>query len=557
MTLYGNYLQGKKDFVGYDDFKGNFKLNVPPDFNFAYDVVDDYAVNEPTKRALVWVDDNGSEKIFSFKDISVASNKTANFLISIGIKKGDCVMLILRRRYEFWFFMMALSKIGAIAVPCTDQLLEKDIFYRTEKASVKAIVTYGNEKLKKEIMRASEKSRYVEKLVTVEENVSDFSPDWIYFHDRFEKESTILDPSLKKNLSSSDPMLLYFTSGTSGNPKMVVHLSSYPLGHIVTGKFWHGCVEDGLHFTIAETGWGKAIWGKLYGQWFSGCAVFVYDMESFRPDRVLKKIGEYHVTSFCAPPTVYRYLVRQDVSRYDFSSVKRCTTAGETLPHEIFDMFLEQTGIELREGYGQTESTLIAGNFFDEKVKKGSVGKFNPLYDAYIADENGNPCRAGETGEIVIRMPESGFQTGIFAGYYREDELTEKTFSGGIYHTKDNAFMDEDGFVFYSGRRDDVIKSSGYRISPFEVESILMTHPAVSECIVFGVPDVKRGQSVKAVIVLKKGFEPSKKLQVEIFGFVKGLTALYKCPRAIEFAPSLPKTISGKIKRNEAAEIWS
>lgn len=552
MELFRDYLVENRDFTSYEDLKAHCKFKVPEDFNFAYDVVDRYAQTEPEKRAMVWVDDNGEERTFTFADISRESKRTAFFLHQQGIKKGDAVMLILRRRYEFWYFIIALHRIGAIVIPATDQLLTNDIVYRNNAAEVKMIVSYDNPQIQKEIEESLKQSKSVKKIVTVGKE----KQGWINFHkEADELPAEFLRPFGEDGTTSKAPMLLYFTSGTSGYPKMVMHDFTYPIAHIITAKYWHGVVENGLHLTVAETGWGKAVWGKLYGQWFCGCAVFTYDMTSFRPDKMLQMISKYHVTSFCAPPTVYRYLIRQDLSqgKYDFSTLQRCTTAGEALNPEVYNQFLKQTGLKMYESYGQTETVIVAGNFLDSDVKPGSMGKPSPLYDVHILDANGKECPAGEVGELTIDISKDK-PIGLFAGYYRDITLTANAFDSGVYHTGDTAYMDEDGFIWFVGRKDDIIKSSGYRISPFEVESVLMKHKAVMECAVTGVEDEKRGQAVKATIVLSPGFEPSHELEVELLTFCKNETALYKCPRIIEFVKELPKTISGKIRRVEIRE---
>ncbi len=550
MALYHDFLVEDREFTSYDDLKKNCRLKAPENFNFAYDIVDRYARETPEKRALVWCDDNGDEKIFSFADISADSKRTAYFLAAQGIRKGDAVMLILRRRYEFWWFMMALHRIGAIAVPATDQLLEKDIEYRNKAAEIKMIVSYDNPAIQSEIEKALPNSPSVKKLVTV----GKVRDGWVNFHE----EVSGCAPEFPRPVGDAathndDPMLLYFTSGTSGYPKMVLHNFLYPIGHIVTAKYWHCVVDNGLHLTVAETGWAKATWGKLYGQWICGTALFVYDMNSFKPDKMLQKIAQYGVTTFCAPPTVYRYLVRQDLSKYDFSSLVRCSTAGEALNGEVYNRFLEQTGLKMYEGYGQSESTIIVGNFLNEPVKPGSMGRPSPAYDVEIIDSNGNPVSPGTVGELVIRVDRE-HPFGLLTGYYRDVTLTANAFDGGVYHTGDTVYQDEDGYIWFVGRKDDIIKSSGYRISPFEVESVLQQHPAVMECAVTGVEDKRRGQAVKATVVLSPGYEPSHELEVELFDYVKHETALYKSPRIIEFVKELPKTISGKIRRVEIRE---
>lgn len=549
-SLYGDFLVENRDFKDYADLKKNCRLKAPENFNFSYDIIDRYAKECPEKRALVWCDDNGGEKTFTFADISVESKRAAYFLSASGIKKGDAVMLILRRRYEFWILMPALHRIGAIVVPATDQLLQKDIEYRTNAAEIKMIISYENPLIQSEIEKAMPASKTVKTLVTVGSE----RKGWVNFHTEYEKcTAEFPRPVGEAATNNEDPMLMYFTSGTSGYPKMVLHNFVYPIGHIITAKYWHGVVDDGLHLTVAETGWAKATWGKLYGQWICGTAIFVYDMTSFKPDKMLQKISQYGVTTFCAPPTVYRYLIRQDLSKYDLSSVVRCTTAGEALNGEVYNKFHQFTGQKIFEGYGQSESAIIAGNFLNEPVKPGSMGKASPAYEVEILDPNGKPVATGEVGELVIHVDRE-YSFGLLTGYYRDVALTADAFDGGVYHTGDTVYQDEDNYIWFVGRKDDIIKSSGYRISPFEVESVLQQHPSVMECAVTGVEDAKRGQAVKATIVLSPGFEASHELEIELFDFVKHETALYKCPRIIEFVKELPKTISGKIRRVEIRE---
>ena len=544
------YIEGSLEFSSYEEMREKFSIKIPENFNFAYDIVDEYAGTEPNRTALVWCDDNDEERYFSFFDLAEASAKTANFLKERGIKKGDRVMIILRRRYEFWFFLLALHKIGAIAIPATTMLLAKDVEYRNKAANVKMIVTVDEENLQEEVEKSLENSPSVESLVTIGKK----RDGWVSFYDFYESESPIFKrPSGEEGTENSDIMLLYFTSGTSGYPKMVEHNFSYPLGHIVTAKYWQGVLNGGLHLTVAETGWAKAVWGKIYGQWLCGSAVFVYDMNSFVPAKLLEKMAKYKVTTFCAPPTVYRYLVRQNLKKFDLSNLKCCATAGEALNDEIFNKFYELTGHKLKEGYGQTELTLTIGNFPGMEIKPGSMGKPAPGYNIDIVDSQGNSCPAGETGEIVIRL-EKGRPFGMFAGYYKDDELTAKVFEGNLYHTGDTAYKDQDGYYWFVGRTDDMIKSAGYRISPFEVESVLQKHPAVLECAVTGVLDPKRGQVVKATIVLNEGFTGDTKLSRDLQAFVKENTASYKYPRVVEFVDELPKTISGKIRRVEIRE---
>ena len=541
-----NKFLARTDYESYEDLYKNFKISIPDNFNFAYDVVDEYAKNEPKREALVWCDDNDESHIFTFKDLSLASQRTANFLVEQGIKKGDRVMLILRRRYEFWFFLLALHRIGAIAIPATNMLAAEDLEYRFKAADVKMVVTYDEPALQKEVDKAKSKSPSVEKLVTVGLTARQ---NWISFYDDYEIYPAKFErPSGEDAIKNDDIMVVYFTSGTSSNPKMVAHTFTYPLGHIVTAKYWQHVVDGGRHLTVAETGWAKALWGKIYGQWIAGSAVFTYDMKVFIPGKLLEKMAEYKVTTFCAPPTVYRYILQHGISKYDLSSLKHCTTAGEALNLDIYNRFYEQTGLRMQEGYGQTELTLTTGNFGFTEPRPGSMGKPSPGYSMEIVNADGEPCGVDEVGELIIKI-DQGKPFGMFGGYYRDPERTEKVFEGGVYHTGDTATRDKDGYYWFVGRTDDLIKSSGYRISPFEVEEVLHKHPAVLEVAVTGVEDKDRGQAVKATVVLKKGYEASKDLAKEMQLFAKNVAASYKSPRIIDFVTELPKTISGKIRR--------
>lgn len=554
MELSHEFLVENREFKDYEDFSRNCKLKAPENFNFAYDIVDRYAKDAPEKRALVWIDDNSEDALeFTFTDISRESKRAAYWLVQKGIKKGDTVMLVLRRRYEWWILMPALHRIGAIVIPATDQLLQADIEYRTNAADVKMIISYDNPHILEEIEKAMPKSPTVKYLVTV-------GPErkgWISFHDEYSK----LDPEFPRPVGeaathNNDPMLLYFTSGTSGYPKMVLQDFLYPIGHIMTAKYWHGVVDDGLHLSIAETGWAKATWGKLYGQWICGTAQFVYDMNMLKPDKMLQMIAKFGLTTFCAPPTVYRFLVRQDLSKYDLSKCVRFSTAGEALNGEVFDKWLEKTGKKIYEGYGQSESTIICGNFLEySPIHPGSMGLPNPLYKVEVLNPNGKPVPAGEIGELCIHV-EDGRPYGLLMGYHKDVSLTAAAFDGGVYHTGDNVYQDKDGYVWFVGRKDDIIKSSGYRISPFEVESVLQKHPAVLECAVTGVEDAKRGMAVKATIVLSQDYadKDPKEMELIMSNFAKENTAMYKCPRIYEFVKELPKTISGKIRRVEIRE---
>ena len=523
-----------------------YSLNVPDDFNFGYDIVDEMARLEPDKRAMVWCNPAGEEHVFTFADIKRYSDKTANVLRGLGIKKGDMVMLILRRHYEFWFSIVALHKIGAVVIPATNLLTTKDLAYRFNAAGVKAVICTSDGQVSDYVDEAQKESPSLKVKVLVQGE----KPGWVSFTQAVEAASEHFErPTGAEATRVTDPMLSYFTSGTSGLPKLVCHDFSYPLAHIITAKQWHNVDPDGLHLTVAETGWGKAVWGKLYGQWIMEAAVFVYDFEKFDPADLLSKMEKYRITTFCAPPTIYRFFIKQGMEGYDLSSLKYATIAGEALNPEVFKRFYEYTGLKLMEAFGQTETTVTVGNLWGMEPKPGSMGKPSPLYDVDIVDEDGNPVPAGEVGEIVLHTTEGKKQPGLFIGYYRDPERTRAAWHDGLYHTGDTAWRDEDGYFWYVGRTDDVIKSSGYRIGPFEIESVLMEHPAVLECAVTGTPDPVRGQVVKATIVLMKGYEPSEKLTKEIQNYVKHQTAPYKYPRVIEYVESLPKTISGKIRR--------
>ena len=547
MTLYQRFLR-KPEFGSYEDFLHNFRINVPENFNFAYDVLDVIAEEEPDKRALQWAHMDGRERAFTFAEISRLSKQAANLFVRLGVQKGDKVMLVLRRHYTFWIAIMALCRIGAVAVPATHLLTKKDIVYRANCAGIKMVVTSAEGCFAASCEEAMPECPTVEKLLIVDGE----REGWLDFEGLLAQESDEF-PRPAEPLKHDDIMLLYFTSGTSGMPKMVGHNFDYPLGHIQTAVFWHQCVDGGLHLTVSETGWMKSVWGKLYGQWLAGSAIMVYDFEKFVPKDMLAVLEKYKVTTFCAPPTIYRFMILEDVSKYDLSSIQHCTTAGEPLNPEVFEKWKELTGHELREIFGQTELCVTVGTFPWMKVCPGSMGKPSPQFDVDIVDEDGKSCAAGQVGEIVVRTQ---YETpvGMFLGYYRDEEGTKAVWHDGMYHTRDLAWRDEWGYYWYVGRADDVIKSSGYRIGPFEVESALMEHDAVVETAITGVPDPVRGQIVKATIVLKAGYEPTEALKKELQNHVKKLTAPYKYPRIIEFVDELPKTISGKIRRVELRE---
>jgi acetyl-CoA synthetase len=535
------------DYDSYEDFHENFRINVPDNFNYAYDVVDEIAAATPDKVAIVWCDEKGDEATFTFGQLKYYSDKTANFFTKVGIKKGDPVMLILKRRYEFWFSILALHKIGAICIPATHLLTSKDLVYRNNAADIKMIVSVAEDEVIKHIEDSMAKSPSLKAVALV----GGSKEGWYDFTKEVEEASSeFIRPTGDKATQNDDIMLLYFTSGTTGMPKMVRHNFTYPLGHIPTAKYWQNCKEGGLHLTVADTGWAKAVWGKIYGQWMAGSAVFVYDYEKFVPKELLSVICKYGVTTFCAPPTIYRFFIKEDLSQFDLSKLEYCAIAGEPLNPEVYNQFLNLTGIKLMEGYGQTELTVVLGTYPWMKPKPGSMGKPTPGYDVDIVDENGRSCEVGEEGQIVIRTDKK-MPVGIFGGYYRDEALTKKVWHDGVYYTGDMAWKDEDGYFWFVGRADDVIKSSGYRIGPFEVESALLEHPAVLECAITAVPDPIRGQIVKATVVLTKKYTASDELVKELQDHVKRVTAPYKYPRIIEFVEELPKTISGKIRRVE------
>jgi len=536
----------KISFSSHQDFIENYEIKVPENFNFAYDVVDEWARINPNKRALCWTNDKGLHRDLNFGELKDLSDKTASFLQSLGIGKGDMVMLILKRSIEFWQTILALHKIGAVAIPATHLLTDKDIIYRNNAADVKAIVAAEDDYLITHVDLAIAKSPSVNHRILVGNKQME---GWVNFHKGVENAAPFVKPDIVNN--NEDIMILYFTSGTTGQPKMVIHDFTYPLGHITTAKYWHNLHEDSVHLTVADTGWAKAVWGKLYGQWIVGSCVFVYDFEGrFIPDDMLRMISTYKVTSFCAPPTIFRFLIREDLSKYDLSSLEYCTTAGEALNPSVFEAFQQQTGIKMMEAFGQTETAPTIITFPWIEPKPGSMGVPNPLYKMDLLTYDGRSAEDGEQGEIVFYTDENR-PLGLFMGYYRDQELTEKVYANNVYHTGDMAWRDEDGYYWFVGRTDDVIKSSGYRIGPFEVESAVMTHPAVVECAITGVPDEIRGQVIKATIVLAEEYKDkaSDALATEIQEHVKNVTAPYKYPRVIEFVQELPKTISGKIRR--------
>ena len=542
----------KTKFESYDDFMQNYEVCVPEHFNFAYDVVDAWAKEDAEKRAMLWTNEEGEERTFTFGDMKRWSDRTASYLQSLGIRRGDVVMLILKRRYEWWWTMLALHKLGAVVVPATHLLRAHDIEYRCNAAKIKAIVACGDKDVIDNVEEARPYCHTLKHCVSIGPNVP---YGWKDFHEGINKAMPFVRISENEN---GDTMLMYFTSGTTGNPKMVCHDFTYPLGHIITAACWHNLYEESLHLTLSDTGWGKAAWGKLYGQWIVGATVFVYDYEGkFPPADILRTIEKHRITSFCAPPTVFRFLIKEDVEKYDISSLRYCTVAGEALNSSVYDRWKRLTGISLMEGYGQTETTLSIATYPWCKPKPGSMGVCGPQYHVELMDRDGRILGHDEEGEIVIST--SGAKPlGLFKEYYNNEELTAQANHDGWYHTGDIAYRDRDGYYWFVGRTDDVIKSSGYRIGPFEVESALMQHPAVMECAVTGVPDEIRYVGVKATIVLTEKYSDraDSGLIKEIQDYVKKTTAPYKYPRVVEFVDELPKTISGKIKHYEIRKSY-
>ena len=535
------------EFTSHEDFIKNLKIEVPENFNFGYDVVDAWAAEQPGKNAILWTNDQGLEHQYTYAELKEKTDATASYFQSLGIGHGDMVMLILKRRIEFWFSIIALHKLGAVAIPATHLLTKKDIVYRCEAADIKMIVCAGEEVITKHIIEALPDCKSLEHVVSIGPDIPEGFKD---FQEGIANAVPFVKPAQPN--TNDDVMLMYFTSGTTGQPKMVAHDFTYPLGHITTGAFWHNLHAGSLHLTIADTGWGKAAWGKLYGQMLAGANIFVYDHEKFTPADILQKIQDCKITSLCAPPTIYRFLIKEDITKYDLSSLEYCTTAGEALNYSVYETFLKVTGIRLMEGFGQTETTMTLGTFPWMEPKPGSMGVPNPQYDIDILTPDGRSAEDGEQGQIVVRT-HNGKPLGLFKEYYRDAERTEDAWHDGVYYTGDLAWRDEDGYFWFVGRADDVIKSSGYRIGPFEVESALMTHPAVVECAITGVPDEIRGQVVKATIILAKDYKGKEgpELIKELQDHVKKVTAPYKYPRVIEFVDELPKTISGKIRRVE------
>lgn len=528
-----------------NDENGGLKkltLNYPDNFNFGYDVVDEYAAVSPDKRAMVWCNVENEEHIFTFLDVKRYSNKMANVFREYGIGRGDRVMLVLKRHYEYWFAAVALHKLGAVMIPATHMLTVDDFVYRINASGVKAIVCTAQDDVPSTIKQALRKSEKTPMLWCVQKDVEGF------FNLTSQME-TAGDAFDRVETSAADPMMLYFTSGTTGYPKGVIHDFTYPLAHIVTAKYWQQAQDDGLHFTVAETGWAKASWGKIYGQWLIGSAVMIYDFDNFDPKQLVTVINRYGVTSFCAPPTVYRYLVRKGIE--SMPTLKHASTAGEMLAPEVFRKFTQETGIPLCEGYGQTETTLLMANFKGRQPKEGAMGTVSPFYNIELRDKAGKRVPDGQIGEVVIIPPAGGKQAGVFTGYLDNEEQYKYVWRGGVYHTGDAAYRDSDGLYWFHGRFDDIIKTGGFRVGPYEIENVLMEHPAVVECSVIGVPDKLRGQAIKAVIVPGHGYEPTRELELAIKEFCNRRLAEYKWVRLVEFVSAMPKTISGKIKKTE------
>ena len=541
LNLYRDYLVETCDAKG---VVTDYQLVVPDSFNFAYDVVDRIAAVEPDRRAMHWCNEAGEQHTFSFADMKRESDRCASFFLSLGVRKGDKVMLILKRHYQFWFSILALHKIGAVAIPATNQLQVKDLVYRFNAAEVKAVVCTSDGDI----------AGYVEQAIAIYQQpmiqimVKSQRPGWQQYEQGLAAAPAFIRPIGADAPANCDMMLLYFTSGTTGMPKMVTHDYTYPIGHLPTARYWHKIDPEGLHLTVSETGWAKSVWGKLYGQWIMEAGIYVYDFERFVPSDMLLHIQKDKVTTFCAPPTIYRFLIKEDLKKFDLSCLQHCTIAGEALNPEVYEQFLRATGLELKEGYGQTEMTLAVVTNYWMATKPGSMGKPSPVYRIILLDDQDQPVKPGQSGEICVQTDDRKLP-GMFCGYHKDPDLTHKVWHDGIYHTGDLAWQDEDGYLWFVGRSDDIIKSSGYRIGPFEVESVLMEHPAVMECAITGEPDPIRGQLVKATVVLASGWTASDDLRHELQEYVKTHTAPYKYPRVLDFVPELPKTISGKIRR--------
>jgi len=535
----------RTEFHSYEDFIENYKVEIPEDFNFGFDIIDGWAEHHPGKTALTWCDDHGEERVFTYDDLRSLTNRAANYYRGLGIGKGDVVMCVLRQRYEYWVTAIALCKLGAVIIPATMQLTSKDIVYRANSAKVKAVVCYSD--VDDFIVSQMEQAFPECPTIGVRILTPGTRDGWLPWSEPINTCSDAFRrPGGDDRILATDPMLIYFTSGTTGMPKMVLHNFSHPLGHIVTAKYWQQVREDKLHLSMSDSGWAKFGWGKIYGQLICGAPVFAYDMEKFIPKNLMERMDKYRIATFCAPPTMYRFMLADGMEGYDFSAIEHCGNAGEPLSPEVFNKIKGVWDLELHEGFGQSESSVLIANFPWFRPKPGSMGKPAPLYDVDIVDADGNTCEDGEEGRVIVRNVEA---VGLFKGYYKDEKMTAGAFADGVYDTGDTAWRDPDGYYWFVGRKDDMIKCSGYRIGPFEVESVLCEHDAVLECAVTGAPDPKRGQIVKATVVLNKGYTPSDGLVTELQEYVKRATAPYKYPRIVEFVPELPKTISGKIKR--------
>lgn len=534
------------EFDSYEDFKQNYRVNVPETFNFGFDIVDEWAKQEPEKKALVWCDDDGNERTFTFTEISRLSNQTANYFQHLGIRKGTVVMLILRRRWEYWVCAVALHKIGAILIPGSLQLSKKDLVYRGNSAGIHTMICVNDAYVIEQVEAAQSEVPSIQHRVLV----AGKRDGWQDFEEEIAKYSDVFPrPTGAAATKANETAIVYFTSGTTGDPKMVQHNHAHPLGHIVTAKYWQQVQENKLHMSVSDSGWAKFGWGKIYGQWICGAVIFAYDMKKFIPTHLLQKMQDYKLTTFCAPPTMYRFMLQEDVKAYDLSSIETFATAGEPLNPEVFNKWKELTGKEIREGFGQTEGSVLIANFPWLTPKAGSTGKPSPLYDIHLITDEGVDAKAGEHGALTMLHLKESYPIGLFTGYYHNPEMTNEILGDGTYCSHDVFELDEDGYFWFVGRNDDVIKCSGYRIGPFEVESALVAHPAVVECAVTAAPDPIRGNVVKATVVLAKGYEPSEALTKELQNHVKHTTAPYKYPRIIEYVEELPKTLGGKIKR--------
>lgn len=551
MNLVHKFLD-RTEFSSYEDFKNNCKYKVPENFNFAYDIVDEYARLDPEKPALVWLNDEGEEREFTFTDVKRESDKIANVLASFGLKKGDRIMLILKQRPEVWFTLVATMKLGVVAIPASFQLTKKDITYRCDAATIKYIIIAEDDEIITHVREARGECADLLGVGVVGDGVSERYGDEFTDMRALTREASaeFTRPTGDMATKNDDIMLMYFSSGTTGMPKMIVHDYTYPIGHITTALFWQKVEDEGRHLTQSDSGWAKFAWGKIYGQWICGAVNVAYDTDKFVPAKLLAAIDHLKLTTFCAPPTIYRFLIKEDMSGYDFSTIHHCGTAGEPLNPEVVKRFKEATGHTIYEGFGQTETTVLLANFGFDEIKVGSTGKPSPIYDIDIVDENGNSCEDGVVGSIVIKNA-GEHPVGLFREYYKDEKAMESSWKNGVYNTGDMAWRDSDGYFWFEGRNDDVIKCSGYRIGPFEVESALLTHPSVLECAVTAVPDPVRGQVVKATIVLTRGYTASEELKKELQNHVKVTTAPYKYPRVVEFVTDLPKTSSGKIRRVE------